>query len=72
MSRMTTGLYVGAAIAAMVLLAAGVQVSTVLPLALVVLMLGMHLGGHGGHGGHAPDDTLGTTHPDHRVGKSPR
>ena len=69
MSTMTKGLYVGAAIAAMVLLAAGVQVSTVLPRALVVLMLGMHLGGLGGH---APDDTLRTTHPDPRVGKSPR
>lgn len=56
MSTMTTGLYVGAAIAAIVLLAAGVPVSTVLPLALFVLVLGMHLGGHGGHGGRTSEE----------------
>ena len=51
MSTMTTGLYVGAAIAAIVLLAAGVPVSTVLPLALFVLMLECTSAGTVGTGG---------------------
>ena len=72
MSTGTKGLYVGAAIAAIVLLAAGVPVSTVLPLALFTLMLGMHLGGHGGHSPDQGRHTAHHTHPDPRVGSSPQ
>ena len=45
-------LYLATAVAAVVMLLAGVSLSTVLTVAFVALMAGMHLGGHGGHGGH--------------------
>lgn len=45
-------LYAAVGAAAVVLLVAGVPVSTVLAVVLVSAMLLMHLGGHGGHGGH--------------------
>ena len=53
MSTPTTKLlYLGTALTAVVLLLAGVPVSTVLTVAFLIAMMVMHLGGHGGHGGH--------------------
>lgn len=45
-------LYGTGLLVALVLLATGASLQTVLSVALVAWMLGMHLGGHGGHGGH--------------------
>lgn len=52
MSAPTTRLlYLGIAITTVVLLLAGVPVSTVLIVTLVTAMMAMHLGGHGGQVG---------------------
>jgi hypothetical protein len=44
-------LYLATAVAAVVMLLAGVSLWTVLTVAFVAYMVGMHLGGHAGHGG---------------------
>lgn len=60
-------LYLGTAVAAVIMLVAGVSLSTVLIVVFVAVMAGMHLGGHGGHGGHG-----GQSHRGHAVGNEPR
>lgn len=49
-------LYLGVAVLAAVLWAAGVSTTTLVTIALVGMMLVMHVGGHGGHphGGGSP------------------
>lgn len=60
-------LYLATAVAAVVMLLAGVSLSTVLTVAFVALMAGMHLGGHGEHGGHGGHGTPGAAswHAEH-------
>lgn len=57
LSSWRTWLYVAVGATAVVLLAAGVPVSTVLTVVFVAAMVLMHLGGHGGHGGHGSPGT---------------
>lgn len=67
LKSLSTKLYLGIAVAALVAWVAGVPGRTILSLAAVGFMLAMHAGGHGGHGGgsHAGrgDPGAGNSHP---------
>lgn len=52
LKSLSTKLYLGIAVAALVMWVAGVPGRTILTLAAVGFMVAMHAGGHGGHGGH--------------------
>jgi hypothetical protein len=53
LKSLSTKLYLGIAIAALVMWIGGVPGRTILSLAAVGFMIAMHAGGHGGHGGQA-------------------
>lgn len=51
LKSLSTKLYLGIAVAALIAWAVGVPGRTILSFAAVAFMLAMHAGGHGGHGG---------------------
>lgn len=53
LKSLSTKLYLGIAVAALVMWVAGVSGGTILTLAAIGFMVAMHAGGHGSHGGGA-------------------
>jgi hypothetical protein len=64
LKSLSTKLYLGIAIAALVMWIGGVPGRTILSLAAVGFMIAMHAGGHGGHDGQA-DRHDGAAHAGH-------